>query len=246
MAFDDHSHFLKRSITGAFTDTIDSNLYLARTIQHACHRICSSHSQVIMTMRRKDRFFNTTHMLHQIFDLRSIFVRQTIAGRIRNVHYCSTCLNYSFHHTSQIFIVRTTCIFCIELHIIHVTTSILHGSYCTLDDFLTIGIEFILDMRIRCADTGMNTFMLSKLQSICSYIYIFLYCTGQCANSRPCHRFGYFNNRVEISRTGNRESGFNNIHAQQFQCLCYLNLFHCVQLASRNLLAIAERCVENK
>ena len=213
MAFDNHSHFLKRSITCAFTDTIDSNLYLAGTIQYTSHRICSSHSQVIMTVRRKNRFFNTTHMLHQIFDLRSIFVRQTIAGRIRNVHYCSTCLNYSFHHTSQIFIVRTTCIFCIELLIIHVTTSILHGSYCTLDDFLTIGIEFILDMRIRCADTGMNTFMLSKLQSICSYIYIFLYCTGQCANSRPCHRFGYFNNRVEISRTGNRESGFNYIHA---------------------------------
>ena len=31
-----------------------------------------------------------------------------------------------------------------------------------------------------------------------------------------------------------------------FQLSGYLNLFHCIQLASRNLLAIAERCVENK
>ena len=185
-------------------------------------------------------------MFHQISYLRAILIRQAIPRCIGNIHHSRTCLDNSFYHPCQIFIIRSACIFGIELYIIHILTCILYGSHCTLYYFLAIGIEFIFNVRVRCTDASMDTFMLGKLQSLCCHINIFLYGTCQGTDGGPCHSFWYLNDRIEISRTWNRKSGFNHVHPQGFQLSGYLNLFHCIQLASRNLLAIAERCVENK
>ena len=138
MAFDNHSHFLKRSVTGTLTDTIDGNLHLTRTIQHTRHSVGRSHSQVIVTVGREDSPFNAAHVFHQILDLRAVFIGQAVTGRIRNIHYRGTRLDNGFHHTSQILIIRTAGILCIEFHIIHIAAGILHGSHCTFYDFLTI------------------------------------------------------------------------------------------------------------
>ena len=42
------------------------------------------------------------------------------------------------------------------------------------------------------------------------------------------------------------ESGFNHVYSQRFQCLCYLNLLYCIQLASRNLFTISKSGIKNK
>ena len=151
-----------------------------------------------------------------------------------------------FHHTRQVFVIRASGIFGIEFDILYIAAGILHCRYGTFDNLLAVGIEFISDVRVGSTDTGMNTFMLGKLQSFRRHVNIFLYGTCQGANRRPRHSFGNLNHRVKVTRTRNGESRLNHIHAQRFQLPCHLNFFHCIQLASRNLLAIAERCVENK
>ncbi len=189
VAFDNHRHFLKRSIPGTFTNTVDSHLHLAGTIQHTSHCIGSSHAQVIVAMSRNNGIMNTVDMFHQIFYFRAILTRQAISRCIGNIYHSGTRLDNSFYHTGQIFIVRPACIFCIELHIIHIFTCILYGSHCTLYNFFTIGIEFIFNVRVRCTNPSMDTFTLGKLQSLCRYINIFLYGTCQGADSGPCHSF---------------------------------------------------------
>ena len=185
-------------------------------------------------------------MVNQVFNLGTIFRRQTVTGRIRNVQHRSTGFNNSFYHTCQIFIIRTACIFCIKFHIIHKTTRIFYSSYRTFDNFFTVRIEFVFDMRIRSSDTCMNPFVLSKLQCVYSYINILLNSTGQGTNSRPGHRFRNLNHRIKITRTWNWESCFNHVYSQSFQCLRNLNLFYCIQLTSRNLFTIAKGGIKNK
>ena len=189
VTFDNHRHFLKRSIAGTFTNTIDGYLHLAGTIQYASHCIGSSHAQVIVAMSRNNGIMNTVDMFHQISYLRAILIRQAIPRCIGNIHHSRTCLDNSFYHPCQIFIIRSACIFGIELYIIHILTCILYGSHCTLYYFLAIGIKFIFNVRVRCTDTSMDTFMLGKLQSLCRHINIFLYGTCQGTDGGPCHSF---------------------------------------------------------
>ena len=154
-----------------------------------------------MTVSRDNCFVYSVDMLHQVLDFCTIFIRQTIACGIRNVYYRSSCLDDCFDYACQIFIVRTSGIFCVKFHVIYVTSCIFHGSYCTFNNFFTGRIEFILDMRIRSTDSRMNTFMFGILQGFCRYINIFLHSTSQRTDSRPSHRFRNFNYRIKISRT---------------------------------------------
>ena len=201
MTLDNHSDFFECSVTGTFTDTVNCNFHLTGTVQDTCYSVCSCHTQIVVAMSRDNCIINTVYMVNQVFNLGTIFRRQTVTGRIRNVHHRSTGFNNSFYHTCQIFIIRTACIFCIKFHIIHKTTRIFYSSYRTFDNFFTVRIEFVFDMRIRSSDTCMNPFVLSKLQCVYSYINIFLNSTGQGTNSRPGHRFRNLNHRIKITRT---------------------------------------------
>ena len=108
------------------------------------------------------------------------------------VTYNFMCLNNGFNHTGQILIIRTAGILRIKLYIIHKATGIFHCCYRTLDNLFTVRIKFILDMRIRCTDSCMDTFTLGKFQSIHRHINILLHRTCQSTNRGPCHRFRNF------------------------------------------------------
>ena len=246
MALNNHGDFFESSISCTFANTVDGNFHLTRTVQNTGYRIGSSHTQVIMTVSRKYGIINAVYMVNQVFYLGAIFWRQAVTCCIRDIHYGSSRFDDSFYHTCQIFVIRTACVFCIKFHIVYKTAGIFHSSYCTFDNLFTIRIEFIFNVRIRSTDTGMNTFMFSKFQCIYSNINIFLNCTCQSTDSRPSHRFWNLNHWIKISRARNGESGFNHVYSQRFQCLCYLNLLYCIQLASRNLFTISKSGIKNK
>ena len=167
-----------------------------------------------MTVSRNTGIFNTIHMLHQILDFSTIFLRKAITGSIRNIHNRSTSLYDRLYHASQILIIRTSSILRIEFHILDVFFSILYSSNSTLDDFFTIRIELIFDMAIACTNTRMNTLMLSILQSLGSTVNIFLHRTSKGTNRRPSHGFRNLHNRIEITWTRDRETSFDNINAE--------------------------------
>ena len=246
MTLDNHCDFFESGISSTFADTVNGHLYLTGSIQNTSNRICCCHSQIVMTVSRKNRVINAVYMINQIFNLCTIFGRQTVTRRIRYIHHCRSRFDNRFYHTCQIFIVRTSCILCIKFHIIHKTTCILHCCYRAFDNLFPIGVEFIFNMRVRSTYTCMDTFMLGEFQSVYRYINILLNSTGQSTNSGPSHRFRNFNHRIKISRAGDGEAGFNYIDPQSFECLRYLNLLHCVQLASRNLFTIPKGGIKNK
>ena len=165
MTFQYHGHFLQRSISGPFPDAVNGDLSLTGTIHNTCNRIGSSHTKVIMTMSGENSLSGrqAIDMLHQILDFGSKFLWKTITCSIGNIHNCCTRLDYGFHYSGQIFIIRTTSIFCIELHILYILFGISHRCHSPFYNLFTIGIELISDMRIRGPDTGMDPFMLGIL-----------------------------------------------------------------------------------
>ena len=189
MAFDNHSHLFERSVSGTFANAVDSDLHLTGTVQHARHRIGSGHTQIVVAMSGDDRIVNTVHMLHQIVYLRAILRRQAISGRIGDIHYRSPCLDDRFHHTRQIFVIRTSRVFSVKLHILHKAAGIFHSSHRTFYNLLASGIELILDVRVGSTDTRMDTFVLGKSQGFRRHINILLYGACQRTNRGPCHSF---------------------------------------------------------
>ena len=184
-------------------------------------------------------------MLHQIFNLVTVILWQTITCSVGYVNNCSTCLYDGLYDSCEILIVRSTGILSIEFNILNILLGILHCPYSPIKDFLTIRIELILYMTVAGTKPGVNAFALSKLKAVGRNINIFLLGTCQRTDCRPCYSLANLNNRVEIARTGYRESGLNDINTQLLQLLCYLNLLDSIQLAPRNLLTITEGRVEN-
>ena len=143
---ENHGHFLQRRISGTFSDSVDSHLYLTGTVQYTADGIGSCHSQVVVAMGRNDSLIYTIDVIYQVLDFFTILGRKTITGSIRNIDHCSTCLDNSFHHTSQVFIFCTSGILSIEFYIIYITACILYCRNRTFDNFLTGRIELILDV----------------------------------------------------------------------------------------------------
>ena len=177
-------------------------------------------------------------MLHQILDLGSVFLRQTVACGIGDVHHGGTCLDNCLDDPGQVFILGATRILGVELHVLHIFLRILHGCHCPFNNLLTIGVELIFNMGVAGTDTRVNTLALGILQTLGCDVDIFLHRTCQGTDCRPCHRLGNLNHRVEVARTGNRESCLNHIHTQLFQLLGHLNLLYCVQLAPWHLFSV--------
>ena len=228
VATEDHGYFFQRSITGTFADTVDGHFHLAGTVQDTLHGIGCCHTQVIMAVGGDDCMLDTIHMFHQIFDLFTIFVGQTVTGRIRDIHNGCTRFDHRLHDTCQIGIVRTSGIFAVEFDIFHISFGIFGGSDGTLQYLVLVGVELITDMVIGSTDTGMDTSAFGELQCFGSHIYIFFNRTGQSTDSRPGNGLGYFNHTVEIARTRYRKSCLNHIDAQFFECSGNLNLFNTV------------------
>ena len=248
MAFQNHGHFFERRIPGTFADTVDCHLCLARPIDDTGHRIGRGHAQVIMAMGGQNSLpgGKAIDMLHQILDFLTIFLRQAITRRIRDVHHGGTGLDHGLHHAGQVFIVRASRIFGIELHILHITLGILHGSHGTFNDFLTVRIEFVFNMRVGSTDAGVNTFVFGFAQGIGCHVDVLLHRTGQRTYRGPRHSLGNFYHRIKIARTGDGETCLNHIHAQSFQLLGHLDFLHRVQLTPGNLFTVPQCSVKDK
>ncbi len=101
-------------------------------------------------------------------------------------------------------------------------------------------------MVVRSTDTCVYASSFGIFKRIGSHTYVIFHSAGQRAYRRPGHSLGYLYHRIEITRRRHRKSGFNDVYSKFFKRFCNLNLFYCVELASRHLLTIAKSCIKYK
>ena len=193
-----------------------------------------------MAVCRQGRTIDIGDMVFQILDLGTVFVRRAVTGRIRNVDDCGAGCNDGFHNPCQIFIVASSRIFGEKFDVIDIFFCIFHHLDGTFQNLFRRRVQLGINMVGRCADTGMDTSPLGIFQRFGSHIDIFLDRTGQSGNHRFFNHFRNFHNRLEITRAGNRKTGFDNVDTQIFQRSGNFDFFKRVQLAARNLFAIAQ------
>ena len=224
VALERHYHFFERRVSGTFANPVDGNFHLTRSVKYARKRVGGSHSQILMAVRGKDGAFHI-YVIHQIFDLCTINVRKTVTGCIGDVnHGCSGIYN-SLHHARKIFVIGAAGVFGVKFHVVHKPAGIFHGFHGTLDNFFAVGVEFVFDVYIGCADSGVDAFAFGVFERFGSHFDVFFHGTGERAYYRPGNGFRDFDYRVEIARAGNRKTGFYNIYSQQFQGFGHLNFF---------------------
>ena len=119
MALKYHCNLLERCVSGPLAHTVYGNLNLTGAVQHTAHGVGGCHTQVIVTVCRKDCFSvgQTVHMLHQITDLGSVFIGQTVTRGIGDIYDGGTGLDDSLSHAGQILVIGTAGILGIELYL---------------------------------------------------------------------------------------------------------------------------------
>ena len=198
-ALDGHHDLFQSGIAGALADTVDGNLRLPRTRHDTSKRVGGGHAKVVVAVSRYYRLVDIRNIIYKKGDLFAEFFRETIAGGVGNIDHGGAGGNHSLHNLGQIFIIGTADILCIKLNIIHFITGILYSRNRTLYDFLTIRVEFIFDMIVGSADTGVNSFKFSEVQGIRRSIDILFNSTRKGADATFGNDLGYLNYRFEIA-----------------------------------------------
>ena len=114
-------------------------------------------------------------MLHKVFYLVAVLLWQAVAGGVGDVDDRCSCLYYRLYNAGEILIFGAACIFGIEFHIVDISSGIFHGGHGTLDNLLARGVEFVSDMRVRCADAGVYALVLGVFQCFRRCVDVFLH-----------------------------------------------------------------------
>src|SRR5688500_9751487 len=178
----DHDHFFQRCIAGTFTQTVYSALNLAGAINYTRDRVGGSQSQVIMTMTGNNRFVDIGYIIYQVCDLFSVLMRQAITRSIGNIDCGGASPDHRFYYTRQEIVVGTAGVFCIKLHIVYKIPGPFYTLNSSFQNFFAGGLEFSFDMKIGCADAGMNTRAPGSFQCVGGHFYIFLHGAAQSAD----------------------------------------------------------------
>ncbi len=104
------------------------------------------------------------------------------------------------YHSRKVFVVSTSGIFRIELHVFHVLLRVLHRRHGTLYYLLPVGLELVENVAVTRTDTRMYSLVLGILQSLGSTVDVLFDCSCQGTDYRPRHGFTYLYDRVEVSR----------------------------------------------
>ena len=128
-------------------------------------------------------------MVAEVLDFLSVLRRQAIASGVRNVDHRCPRLDDRLDYPGEILVVRSSRIFGIELHVVDEPACVLHGRHRALDDFLAVGVELILDVRVGRTDSSVDSLVLRKLQCFHRHVDVLLHGPCKRADGRPSDGF---------------------------------------------------------
>ena len=165
-------------------------------------------------MGGQDCLVDVGDILHQVLDLRAVFLRKTITRCVRDVDYGCAGRNHGFHYPCKVFVVGSSGVFSIELYVFDILLCVFDSPNGTLNDFFACGVELVADMGVRGPDTRVDTLALCVSERLGSGVDILLDSAGQRTYHRPGYGFGNLYYRVEITGAGYRKSSLDDIYSE--------------------------------
>ena len=140
-------------------------------------------------MGRQNSFVHVGHIVNQEFNFFAKLVWHTVTGCIWDIDHSSASFDNSFNHTSQVFVFSTSGIFGIEFYIFDIAFGIFHCGNGTLNNFVLIRVQFVMNVVKRSSDTSVNAAFFGEFEGFGSNINVFFDCAGKGTNGWPGNRF---------------------------------------------------------
>ena len=240
-----HHHLFERGVARPFADAVDRYLGLSGAVENGAQRVGRRHAQIVVAVGGDDRTVDVGDVFDQIADLRSVLLRQAVARRVGDVDHRGAGRNGRFDHAGEVFGFGPAGVFGVELHVFDIAFGVFYRVDSRFEYLFGRRTQFVVDVLGRDADTGVDPLVPGQPQGVGRYVDVLAYGARERADRRLGDGLRNFEHGVEVSWAGDRESRLDDVHAEAFQQLGDLDLFDRVQLAAGNLLAVAERGVEN-
>src|SRR5690606_28305218 len=135
-------------VSRAFTYSVDRTFDLPGTVHHRRDGVSRRQAKVVMTMSGYDDILNAPYIVHQVLYFSPIFIGETIACGVRNIQNSGSGFDYCLANPCQILIIRSACIFRIELHIFYERFGVFYRICRPTKNLVAVAVEFMQSMTV--------------------------------------------------------------------------------------------------
>ncbi len=189
---------------------------------------------------------NSPDSLPQHLDDLAEFRRHGVTDGIGNVHGSRARVDHGLYYLHQKIAIRPGGIFGRKFHIVAERLGQTHALARLFQALFPRDAQFVLEMDIRGGEEYMDARACGPFQSLPGALDIEGAGACQPGNNRPAH--GRCNRLygLKISVGGDRESRFNHVHTQPVELMRHAQLLVNIHAATRGLLTVTQRGVENR
>ncbi len=243
---DGHDHFLQGRVSGPFADAVDRAFDLPDAMLQDGQRIGYGDPEVIVTVNGNDDIPEAFYLVEQIGDQRTELIGQRIPHGVRNVDRRGSCGDDRFNDFTEVIPVRPRGIHGREFDVGRVAPGMGYGGPGLFQNLGPRLFQLILQVNVRRGQEGMNARVGRLLDGLPGPVNIFRICPGKTCNLATPDFPGDLLDGEEIPLGSHGKPGFDDIHTQFFQLPCNAEFLLRVHAASRRLLAVSQRRVEDQ
>ena len=242
---DRHSDFLHRGVAGALADAVDCRFALPCPGHNRRQRVGDCQPQVIVAMRRKDRFLGARHAPDDVTEHRAIGFGRRITDGVGQVDRRRPRRDRRLHGTAQEIGVGPRGILRRPFDIVAQVAGMADRGGDGFEHRFGRHVELGAHMKWRGRDERVDARSPGMADCRPGTVDIGQRGAGQRRDNGGLALFRHRDDRFEIAFAGDGEAGFDDVDTKQFELRRNLQLFLQVHRAAGRLLTIAQRGVEN-
>ena len=240
-----HGHFLERRVAGAFAYAAQGDFGLTGAHAQGGKGVGHAQSEIVMTVNGEDGFVRTGGVLDDIFDELGKFVRLGVSHGVRQIDGRGSGADGGAAGPAEEVLVRAGGVLAGKLHIARQGSGERDGAFDHFNDLLRRLAQLVLHVQIAGGEEGVNAGIFGHADGFPAAADILFHAAGEAADLDIVP--GLLRNGldgVEISLARGRESGFDNIDAENFELMGDAQLFCVIHGAAGRLLAVTERGIK--
>ena len=243
---DGHDHFLHGRVACALAQAVDGAFDLRRAVLHAGHGERRRHAQVVVAMHGHGHVLDAAHALHQVLDAAAELLGQRIARGVGDVHHGGARVHGGLDDAHEEVVVRPSRVLRVELHVFDELLRVLHALDGALHAFVLGDAQLVAQVAGTHAQARVDARALRVPERLGGAVDVLLYRAREAADDRlVAGELGDAAHALEVARTGNGETGLDDVHVETQQLTRDDQLLLGVHGSARRLLAVAQRGVED-
>src|ERR1017187_3419074 len=174
-----------------------------------------------------------------------VVVRSRIADRIGQVDDRRTGFDGSQNRLAEVIDFSTAGILGGKFHLIAVLFAEAHHFRNLIDGLLACGSQLVFQVQVGSSEEKVQARLCGRLETAQGSIYVVLYLKYKLRYGAMLDFSGHGSRGLQVSGGGNRETRFDDVHAELLDLPRKLQLFLAIHRKAGGLLAVSQRRVED-